>query len=169
MIDKINKFDHGINDEIGEDLNQKVEDLFISTEKSRNNMARRTEIPIGELSMHKDLLHNSRLDIDPDYSPFDAPATGCEGPFKITKVPRNNKHGKKFQNICTSSAAKGLNFDIIENMSDYQKFKDPKSESKDIIERYSDITNDKSSTSFINESDEDAASPFQVQSPELSK
>lgn len=119
--------------------------------------------------MHKDLLSNSRLDIDPDYSPFDTPSTGCEGPFKITKVPRNKRIGVKIQEKRSANLPKGLDYDTIEQISDYQKYKDSKMESKDIIERYSDVTNDKSSASFVNESDEDVSSPFQNPNPELSK
>lgn len=169
MIDKINKFDNEIKGEAAEDLNKKVEDLFVSTCKYKNNKGSRTEIPIGELSLRKDFPNMSDIDIDPDYSPFDTPETHWGGPFKITKVPRS----KRYAHISTTKAPTNLlkneAFENFNQWSDYQKFKDHKTEAKDIMERFSDITNEKSSASFPNESEEEVASPFQTQNPELSK
>ncbi len=169
MIDKINKFDNEIKGENEEDLNKKVEDLFVSTVKRKDSKAFRTEIPIGELSLHQDMTNNSIFDIDTDYSPFDAPSSRCNGPFKVTKVSRHLRLALKSAKNSSTNLPKVWNFDNFNQSSEYQKYKDHKIESKDMMERYSDITNDKSSASSPLESEVDGPSPFQFENPTLSK
>ena len=167
MIDKINRFDNEIRGDTSEDLNKKVDDIFVPTGKHRHSRGFRTEIPIGELSLHKDLAGSSDTDIDPDYSPFDPQEPECAGPFKITKVTLCFTKSNKPTKLAPTNLPKNLHFGGFNNLSDYQKFKDQRNEAKDSMERFSDITNDKSSASFPNESVEDGASPYQQENPEL--
>lgn len=149
MIDKINKFDNEIKGDSDIDLNKLVEDLFISNGKYKLSGSSWTEIPIGELSLHKDSSSSTWIEVDHDYSFFDDQNSTTNGPFKITKVPRQRWSSKKVTLKNSTRFSKNWDFQSFSQWTEYQKYKIQKTWEKDMMERYSDSTNERSSSSFL--------------------
>jgi len=169
MIEKINKFDTEIKGEKDLDLNKQVNELLNSTGKYKNNSSYWTEIPIGELSLHKNQENKSILDIDPDFSPFDDDSKAINGPFKVIKVPRKRKMAAKSGCKLLPSLSTLFNYENFNQWTEYQKFKCQKINEKDMIERYSDTTVEKSivsSTPQVEEVDAVAAKTEQTKFPQ---